>query len=247
MEAPLRVDEIRRGLENTRNQQRVVDDKNVIGDRITLNCRFGRGAERDDNYILEVNIEYQIRAKRDLPYQVVHDRLKFIFFTHEDTLVVLGSDRAMTAAINVVQEVLYPDPEVVDMRLFTPVTFSVDSVVDTIRAMRDDDPQSWCSGYGGIHGAIRHQNRKTKSDFSLEEGVCVLDDQEAIEAIEHSTAICPRYKFFRCPRLNQNTYGRPKSMLFNGQKGAVTIYMEPEFEDWYGFIRNFLLTSLVRV
>ena len=50
--------------------------------------------------------------------------------------------------------------------------------MEAIKQMRNDDPDSWCDEYGGKHDGIKYQGRKTKSNFSLGEGKCVLDDHE---------------------------------------------------------------------
>lgn len=230
-------------FEKVQSKSRKVNDKNVIGQKITLDCKFNRKRKMDGNYVLDVSIEYQIHPKKDMQYQKTQDHLTFVFFIYREILVVLGRDDAKQEAVNTVQKVLYPDVE--DMRMFRPVTFSVESLVEIIKVMREDDPNSWCSDYGGVHDASKYQGKKTKSNFSLGEGRCVLDDSEAMEAIECSTSICPRYKFYKCPKLNDYSYDKPKTMLFNGKNGSVTIFKDQEFKDWYRFILDFLLDNLV--
>lgn len=243
IETPLGVDEMLSRFEKVGSKSRSVNDKNILGQKITLGCKFSRKRKMDGNYILNVSIEYQIHPKKGMPYQTARDLLTFVFFINQGTLVVLGRDDAMQDAVNTVQEVAYPNVE--DMRMFRPVALDVESLVKTITVMKSDDPNSWCSDYGGVHDAVKYQNRKTKSNFSLGEGKCVLDDPEAIEAIKCSTTISPRYKFYVCPKLNEHSYNKPKTMLFNGKNGSITIFTPQEFEDWYRFILYFLLESLV--
>lgn len=243
VETALKVDEITNRLTGVQNRPRAVPDKNSAGKRITLKCEFRQKKVKDGNYVLGVRIEYQIRPRTDMEYQKAQNYFIFVFFPRHDLLAVLGSDDAMRDAVNVVQEALYPDVD--DRAMFRPATLEVDSVVETIKEMKKDDPYSWCSDYGGIHDGPKYQDKKTKSNFSLEEGKCVLEDPEALDAIAHSSAIAPKYKFYTCPKLSPNPYTRPKSMQFNGKRGTVTIFIPHEFEHWYGFIWDFLLDSLV--
>lgn len=245
IEAPLGIDKITRQFAKIKNKPRKVKDKNVDSQKITLGCKFNKKEVIDGNYILGVSIEHQVHPKKDTKYQKIRDYFIFIFFTNDDFLAVLGRPDVRRDAVNVVMEMLYPQVE--DMQMFSPVSFDVNSVVKTINVMKKDDSRSWCSDYGGMHDAVKYQNKKTKSNFSLGEGECVLDDPEAKEAIRHSTTIGPKYKFHACPKLNERTYNRARTMQFSGKNGTVTIFTPQEFKAWYRFILDFLLDSLVFV
>ena len=239
---PLKIDEIKNRCKNIKDKPRTVNDKNFITKKITLECSFDQKEEKNGNYLLGINVEYQLSPKKGVPYQTTRDLFAFMFFPNNNILVVLGRDAAINEAINEVSKILYPDVE--NLKVFGSVTFSVDSMVEAIKQMRNDDPDSWCDEYGGKHDGIKYQGRKTKSNFSLGEGNCVLDDREAQEAIASSTSISPKYKFYKCPKLHKISYDKPKTMSFNGRNGVVSISIHQEFENWYKFIAEFLMSTL---
>ena len=239
---PLKIEEIEHRFRGIKNKPRKIRDKNYITKHITLECSFDNKKEKDGNYLLGIDIEYQISAKKGIPYQKTRDFYTFMFFPKNNLLVVVGRDTAICDAINEVSKILYPNVD--NMKVFSSVMFGVKSMVTAIKNMRDDDPNSWCDEYGARHDALKYQGKKTKSNFSLGEGYCVLDDSEAKEAIAASTSISPKYKFVRCPKLNQVTYDAPKTMSFNGREGVISISVNQSFDHWYKFISDFLLKTL---
>ena len=239
---PLRIDEIKSRLRGAKNAVRTVNNKNFITQKIDLKCDFEHKKETDGNYLLGISLEYQIRIRQGMEYQKARDLFAFIFFPKDNILVVLGRDTARSVAVTEVSKILYPDVE--DLRMLSPITFSVGSMVAAITQMRDDDPSSWCDEYRGRHDGQKYQGKKTKSNFSLGEGLCIFDDSEAKDAIDKSTSISPKYKFFACPKLNQLVYDTPKTISFNGQNGVVSVSIYQEFENWYKFISEFLIKIL---
>ena len=239
---PLKLEDIKNKFKNVKDRQRKVQDKNHITKKITLGCSFDNKKERDGNYLLGVHVEYQIHPKKGMSYQKTSDLFGFIFFLSHNLLVVLGRDEAIGDAVKEVSKILYPDE---DLRVLSPITFTVDSLVKTITEMRKDDPESWCDEYRARHDGVKYQDRKTKSNFSLGPGQCVLDDLEAQGAIDASTSISPKYKFYICPKLNPISYDRPKTISFNGRDGVISISIEQKPENWYRFISDFLLKTLM--
>ena len=239
---PLKIDEIKNRFKNIKNSARTVNNKNFINKKINLKCAFEHNKEKEETYILGISIEYQTRIRQGMKYQTARDFFAFIFFPKDDILVVLGRDDAIPIVVTEVSKILYPNVE--DLRMLSPITFSVNSMVTAIRQMRKDDPKSWCDEYRGRHDGQKYQGKKTKSNFSLGEGHCVLDDSEAADAVDRSTSISPKYKFYECPKLNPLVYDTPKTISFNGKEGVVNISIYQEFENWHKFISKFLIKIL---
>ena len=239
---PLPLADMANRFGGNEHQTRMVPDQNNDIDEIVLGYDFYNQYEDNGNYICEVNLEYQIRLRRGAQYQTTRDPFTFIFFIEHRILVVLGRNAVLGNAVDFLAQILHPDIQALD--IFSPIQFGVDSLTETIRTLRDDDPGSWCDSYNARHEGERYQGRKTKTNYSLGPGECVLRDPEAIEAINMATSISPTYKFFTCTRLNNIPYTRPKSMKFNTLRGTVYIPTQQEFESWYRFIADFLLNTL---
>lgn len=209
---------------------RRVRDKNNPGTWVELPCSFDR-TERNGNYIVNVTLAHQIRARADMEYQKVTDNVALVFLMSEQMLVVMGRD-GIEEAIEEVSEMLYPG---VDERLFLPVQFETDSVVGAIKLLRDSNDRSWCHSFGGKFDDKKYNGKRTL-DFSKDPGECILDDGEAVDAIRNSTSLSPTYKFYSCRQLGQAEYDQPKSIRFSARHGTVSISVAQEFEDMYRFV-----------
>ena len=244
MEYSLQLNDIEKKIRKIKNQPRTIKDKNFITKNITLHCSFENRKEKNGNYICGLDLEYQISPKKGVPYQTTRDFYAVIFLPKEQMLVVLGRDTAISEVIEILSDILSIDTDRKHTRMFNHVSFNTESMVKVIKKMRKDDKRAWCDEYNGKHGAVKYQQRKTKSNFSLGEGNCVLDDSEAQEAIDMSTSISPKFKFYTCPRLNKITYEQPKTISFNGLRGVISISTAQNFDNWYRFIAEFLIDNL---
>lgn len=242
MKFPLKIEEIKSKFENLKSVPRKTLDKNSIIKKITLDCSFEHKKARDENYLVGIDFQFQISPRRGVPYQKTRDLYGLIFLPKYELLVILGRDTAVGEMTSFIAKILYPDSK--HLLVFSHVEFEPDSLVETIKKLRSDDDDSWCDEYRGKHGAIKYQGKKTKSNFSLGEGNCVLDDSEAIDAISKSTSINPTYKFYKCPKLTPKTYDSPKTVLFNGENGTVSVSIAQDFDNWYKFITDFLVNEL---
>lgn len=242
MDFPLTVEEIKSKFSNLTSVPRKTEDKNSMIRKITLDCSFEHKKKKDDNYFVGLDFQFQISPRRGVPFQKTRDLYGLIFLPQHNLLVVLGRDTAISELISFIATILYPETK--RHLVFRHVQFTSDSLVETIKKLRLDDPKSWCDEYRGKHGAVKYQGKKTKSNFSLGEGNCVLDDTEAIGAISASTSINPTFKFYKCPKLNPLAYDSPKTMLFNGENGSVSVTVSQEFDNWYKFISEFLVKEL---
>jgi len=180
--------------------------------------------------------------EKEIPFQKTRDLYGLIFLPKYDLLVVLGRDTAVSELLSFIGNALYPDAGT--HVIFKHLQFVPDSLVATIKKLRKDDPKSWCDEYRGKHSAVKYQNKKTKSNFSLGEGKCVLDDSEAIDAINKSSSINPVFKFYKCPKFISKTFDTPKYLLFNGGNGSVGVSVGQDFDNWYKFISEFLVKEL---
>ena len=70
---------------------RRVRDKNNPGSWVELPCSFER-TERDGNYIVNVTLVHQVRARSDMEYQRATDNLALVFLQGKRLLVVMGRD-----------------------------------------------------------------------------------------------------------------------------------------------------------
>ena len=242
MELSLKIDVIEEKFKKIKEHNRKVTNKNNLIKKIELGCTFENKSEKSGNYLLGLDLQYQIRPRKGVRYQTTRDLFALIFFPKQNLLTILGRDDAITEIISIISKILYKDAD--KLNVFKHIKFDIDSVVDTIKLLRNDDSDSWCNEYRGKHGVLKYEGKKTKSNFSLGEGNCVLDDPEARRAIKESSSISPTYKFYRCPKLNSKTYDTPKTMTFNTEKGTIGISASPEFENWYKFIYNFILKNL---
>ena len=240
MDFPLKIEDIVKKFKSVKERTRKENDKNHITKKIDLKCTFEHKYEKNGTYHLGISIEYQIRANMAVPYQITSDLLAFIFFPKNNLLVVLGKNYVINKAIHEVSKILYPGEE---LRMFSPISFSVAYLINTIMQLRQDDPRSWCDEYRGRHDHIKYQNKKRKSNFSLEEGNCVLDDAEAKDAISKSSSISPKYKYYQCKKLSETSHDKPKTISFNGRDGIISLSIHHEFEEWYRFI-SFLRKDL---
>ena len=225
-----------RGIKKKR--ARHVRDRNNPGKWVDLPCSFDK-EERDGNYIVNVTLVHQIRARPDMEYQRVSDTLALVFLMDEELLVVMGRD-GIEEAVKEVSEMLYPG---VDEKVFHPVQFKPDSVVAAIKHLRDSNQGSWCHSFGGKFDAAKYKGKRTL-DFSKDPGECILDDAEAADAIQNASSLSPTYKFYSCRQLSQTEYDQPKSIRFSARRGTVSVSVVQEFEDMYGFVSGFLAGEL---
>ena len=244
IEYPLTVDIIKKRIGKIKDKTRETKDKNHITRNITLECSFENRVEKDGNYFVGLNLEYQISPKKGVPYQKTRDFYAVIFFPKKNVLVVLGRDTAISEMLKLFSDILYPDTDLKYYRVFGSVVFGINSMIKAIKEMRKDDPSSWCDEYNGKHGAKKYQGKKTKSNFSLGEGNCVLDNKEAQGAIAAATSISPKFKFYKCPKLTHTVYEQPKTISFNGCNGVVSSSIPQDFDNWYRFISEFLIDRL---
>lgn len=242
MKYPLTLEEIQTRFKKLQSGKRKTNDKNSTIRKIELDCDVEHKRAKDENYIIGMDFEFQISARRGVPWQKTRDLYGLIFLPKYDILVVLGRDDAVSELLSFIGKTLYPDAG--SHVVFRHLQFVPDSLVDTIRKLRKDDPQSWCDEYRGKHDAIKYQGKKTKSNFSLGEGECVLDDAEAIDAIDNSSSINPVFKFYKCSKLTPKRYDKPKYILFNGGNGSVSVSVGQDFDNWYKFITEFLVKEL---
>ena len=224
-----------KGIKGKRTRR--VRDKNNPGTWIELPCSFDR-TDRDGNYIVNVTLAHQVRARADMEYQKVTDNVALVFLLSEQMLVVMGRD-GIEEAIEEVSELLYPG---VNERVFHPVQFETDSVVGTVRSLRDSNNGSWCHSFGGKFDDKKYKDKRTL-DFSKDPGECILDDGEAADAIRSATSLSPTYKFYSCKQLSQAEYDQPKAIRFSARRGTVSISVAQEFEDMYRFV-SFLAGEL---
>lgn len=243
MKYPLKIEQIKSKFDDLKKlNTRKVDDKNSTIRKIELDCTIEHKRVKDDNYIVGLDFQFQISPRRGVPFQKTRDLYGLIFFPKHELLVILGRDTAVGEIISFIGEKLYPD--IKGHLLFNHLKFESDSLVKIIKKLRNDDDRSWCDEYRGKHAGVKYQGKKTKSNFSLGEGNCVLDDSEAVDAINNSTSINPTYKFYKCPKLTRKTYDSPKTILFNGEGGTVSVSVAQDFDNWYRFISEFLLNEL---
>lgn len=243
MKYPLKIEELKSKFSGVdKSTTRKIEDKNSEIRKIELDSAIEHKKAKDENYLVGLDFQYQISPRHGVPYQKTRDFYGLIFLPKYQLLVILGRDDAISEVITFVAGVLYPD--VKEHIVFNHIRFETDSLVNTIKKLRKDDEDSWCNDYNGKHGAIKYQGRKTKSNFSLGEGSCILDDKEAIDAIEHSTSISPTFKFYKCPKLTSKTYDSPKTISFNGENGSVSISVAQDFDNWYKFISEFLVKEI---
>lgn len=242
MAFPLSVEEIKTKFSKLKSVPRKTEDKNSMIRKITLDCTIEHNKKKDDNYLVGLDFQFQISPRRGVPFQKTRDLYGLIFLPKYKLLVVLGRDTAVGEIIPFIAKILYQDSKA--QLVFRHVQFTSDSLVKTIKKLRLDDTDSWCDEYRGKHGTIKYQGKKTKSNFSLGEGNCILDDTEAIGAISASSSISPTLKFYKCPKLTTKKYDSPKTMLFNGENGSVSVTVEQDFDNWYNFISEFLVDNL---
>lgn len=235
------IQEIKKKIGSVKNRQRKVPSKGAPERKITLDCDFTHKAH-DDYYVLGVDLEYQITARKGMPYQRTRDFFAFLFFEKEKVLVVLGRDKAIPEVIKVVSDILYGDVQ--DLKPFISVGFGKDSLVRIIGMLKEDDSDSWCDEHNAIHGALRFDDRKTKTNFSLGEGNCVLEDDEANREIANATSINPKYRFYKLPKMNIMLSPKPQTLKFNGTDGVISISRFQDFENWEMLIAKFLLKHL---
>ena len=159
-------------------------------------------------------------------------------------LVVLGRDETLTEVVRVVSDVLYDNTDRVKM--FRSVMFEKQSLIDTINKMKQNDPtgESWCVEHNAIHDGGKFKGEKTMTNFSLGPYNCVLDHPDAQDEMANATSISPKYRFKSCPELNTLTYSKPKTMLFNGKEGVISISVTQEFENWYRFVSEFIIKNI---
>ena len=223
--------------------KRVAKDLNDPTQKIDLEFHVVQEKRDGANYLLGCTIQSQERLNRDVPYTVIRDRLAFLFLPELKILVVLGRERHINCAIKEMTRLLFPDNKE-DLVVFSRTPLSKNAVLDVIMKMREDDPRSWCNAFNAEHGDGRMWNReKTRTDFSLAEGRCVLDHPEAQAEIANAVNISPRYKFYECRHLTPDTYMTHKTMRLSGPNGVVSTSVPFEFERWYGFVVNFLLPN----
>ncbi len=242
MEFPLKIDVIEEKFKKIKEHKRKEINKNNLIKKIELGCTFENKDKKSGNYLLGLDLEYQISPRKGVKYQNTRELFAIIFFPKQNLLTILGRDDATTEIISIVSKILYNDAD--KLNVFKHIKFDIDSVINTIKILRKDDDNSWCNEYRGNHDVNKYQGKKTKSNFSLGEGNCVLDDPEAIKAINESSSISPTFKFFRCPKLNSKTYDTPKTITFNTKKGTIGISASQEFEYWYEFISNFIIKNI---
>jgi len=242
MKYPLKIEEIKSRFANLKSQKREIPDKNSTVRKIELDCDIEHKKVKDENYLVGIDFEFQISARKGVPWQKTRDLYGLIFLPNYNLLIVLGRDTAVSELITFIGNTLYPDAK--RETVFKHLQFTPDSLVQTIKKLRKDDVKSWCDEYRGKHDAVKYQGRKTKSNFSLGEGECVLDDSEAIEAIDNSSSINPVFKFYKCPKLTSKNYDTPKYILFNGGNGSVSASVGQDFDNWYRFISEFLVSEL---
>lgn len=243
MKYPLKIEAIKSKFASLdKSISRKTEDKNSLIRKIELDCTIEHKRVKDENYFVGLDFQYQISPRRGVPYQKTRDLYGLIFLPKYELLVVLGRGDAVGEILSLIGDVLYP--EIKGHIVFNHLKFDTESLVNTVKKLRKDDSNSWCEEYRGRHDGVKYQGKKTKSNFSLGEGNCVLDDAEAIDAIDHSTSISPVLKFYKCPKLNSTTYDLPKTILFNGKDGIVSVSVPQDFDDWYKFISEFLVKEL---
>ena len=213
-------------------------DKNNRGSQISLPCKYDK-VERDGNYIVNVKITHQVRMRQDMDYEMVTDHLALVFVLKKQVLAVMGRV-AIDDALGEVAKILYPD---VQDEVFHHMRFMPNNVINAIKKLRAGDDRSWCHRFGGKFEARKYRG-KTELDFSKGEGVCILDDKKALDAISNATNLAPEFRFYKSPELNGNEYDQPKSIRFNTRKGVVSISVRQEFDDFYQFVTVFLIKSL---
>lgn len=239
MAYPLNLADMGKAFRGAKKRRaRRVRDKNNPGSWVELPCSFER-TERDGNYIVNVTLVHQVRARSDMEYQRATDNLALVFLQGKRLLVVMGRD-GIEEAVEEVSRMLYPGA---NEDVFLPVQFGLGSVVDAIRLLRDTNPRSWCHSFGGRFDASPYKGKRTL-DFSKDPGECILDDGEAADAIKNATSLSPTYKFYLCTQLSQKVYDQPKSIRFNARYGTVSVSTPQEFEDLYGLVSRFLAKEL---
>ena len=243
MNFPLKLDVIKAKFSDLSSVPRKTNDKNSIIKKIILDCDIEHKKVKDTNYVVGLDFQFQISPRRGVRYLKTRDLYGLIFLPEHDLLVILGKDTAMAEITSFITKILYSDSKIRFM--FSHVNFNSDSLINIIKKLRIDDPDSWCDEYRGTHGAVKYQGKKTKSNFSLGEGHCVLDDREAIDAMNNSTSINPKYRFYKCPKFISKTYDSPKAISFNGKNGSISCSISQDFDSWYKFISEFLIKELV--
>lgn len=234
----LKLAELQESFRGVTSKPRVTRDKNGKGAMIRLPCKYEK-VERDGNYIVNINITHQMRARPDMEYEQVTDSLALVFALKKQFLAVMGR-HAIGDALDEVSKILHPSMQ---DEVFHHVRFAPDAVIEAIKKLRADDGRSWCHRFGSKFEARMYKG-KTELDFSKGEGVCILDDREAVDAISNATNLAPEFRFYKCPKLSTVEYDQPKSMRFNTKKGVVSISVRQEFDDLYQFTTAFLIKSL---
>lgn len=191
------------------------------------------------NYVLSCIVEAQEHLNKDTQYITVRNHL-VLFLLEQNVFVVLGKERYVNRTIKEATKLMFPD-NTENLVLFNSTPLNKDAIMAIIKNMRKDDQRSWCSAFNAKHDDRMWNDEKTRTDFSLAEGKCVLDHAEAQAEIKNANNIGPHYKFYYCPQLTTDTYNAPKTMRFSGTKGVVSTSIPFEFECWYAFIVNFLL------
>lgn len=237
MQYPLRPDGAGASFRGAKKVRRV-GDKNRPDSWIELPCSLER-AEKDGNYTADIGTVHQLRARSDMEYQEVTGNLALVFILGKKILAAMGRD-GIGKAVSEVSKALYPG---VDEDVFLPVQFDRDSVMDAIRRLRRPNTGSWRHSLAGRLAAKAH-NGKRSLGFSKDEGVCILDDSEAMDAISNATSVSPRYKFYKCKELGGAAYDGPKPILFNAGSGTVSVSVRQESDNMYMFMTGFLAKSL---
>ena len=242
MKYPLPIEKIKKQFSKLIKEKRFVSDKNFITKKISLICDFENKKPKDDNYCVGVDFEFQIRARNNVPWQKTRDLYGIIFIPKYNLMVVSGRDQGVPEFLSFFRDKLYIDAK--NEIVFKRIQFTIDSVIEIINKLKKDDKESWCDEYRGKHESIKYQDKKTKSNFSLGEGNCVLDDEEAKDAIEVSSSISPVFKYYKCPKLNGDVFDTPKSITFNSQKGSISFSISQDFDNIYKFIINFFVDKV---
>ena len=216
-------------------------DKNKPGKEIEMSLDVEHKERRNGNYLVGVSTKYQYSYGRGLGHTVIYDLASLIFFPKNRLLVVLGRDDSVSGPVREISNTLYKNRN--GIKTFSNVQFGTDSLVKTIRILREDDRRSWCQDHNSMHRRELYKGKMTKFNFALAEGNCVLDDPEAQDAIQHATHINPTFKYYNCPKLKSITYDKPKTIRFNGSDGVVSTSIGHDFNAWYGFV-EFLIKSL---
>ena len=86
MKYPLKIEENKSRFSKIKSEKRKILDKNSTIRKIELDCDIENKKVKDENYIVGIDFEFQIRARKGITFQKTRDLFGLIFLPKYELL-----------------------------------------------------------------------------------------------------------------------------------------------------------------